>query len=98
MAAPDPALAAKRAILYLQALQRVRNAPDGTASAATLARLHKGSGLVNGVGLAGMHAQQARSLDDSSVTALMAGLDALRKKIAGGSTGGLAPPIYSQPF
>lgn len=97
VAAPDPALAAKRALLYLQALQRVRQAPDANVSARTLARLQKGSGLVHGVGLAGMGAQQARALDDTSVTALMSGLDALRKKIGGGSVNGIAP-IYSQSF
>ena len=90
VAAPDPALQAKRAILYLQALQRVRSQPDGTASAATLRRLHAGPG---GLGMGGIHVQQARALDDSSVTALMAGLAALRKKI-----GTSAAPIYSQPF
>lgn len=90
VAAPDPALAAKRAILYLQALQRARTAPEGTVSAATLARLHKGPG---GLGIGGTHVQAARQLDDTSVTALMAGLGALRKRLGSANQG-----IYSQPF
>lgn len=109
VAAPDPALEAKRAILWLQALQRVRSAPDGTASAGTLARLHAGPGggvaglqqlLGNRQGAirdltpgAGLHVQGARALDDTSVTSLMASLAALRKRL-----GTSAAPRYTQPF
>lgn len=107
VAAPDQALAAKRAILWLQALQRVRSAPDGTASARTLARLHAGPGGGSG-GLAalfgnhpanlpvrpegGIGAVQARSMQDSDAAVLMNGLDALRKRL-GAANGG----IYAQP-
>lgn len=90
VAAPDPALEAKRAILYLQALQRARTAPEGTLSAGTLARLHKGPG---GLGIGGTHAVDARRMDSGQVQALMAGLTELRKRI-----GPQQAPIYSQPF
>lgn len=94
VAAPDQALQAKRAILFLQALQRARTAPQGTPiSPRTLARLHGGSGLVNGVGLSGMDPAEARQMKDSDAAVLMSGLDALRKKL-----GSDAAPVYTQPF
>lgn len=91
------ALQAKRTILFLQALQRARTAPEGSLSARTLARLHAGGGRLNGVGLAGTHANDARQMDPAQVATLMSGLDELRKRIGGGQSNGIAP-IYSQPF
>lgn len=93
VAAPDPALAAKRAILFLQAFQRARTQPQGSLSAATLRRLHAGGGLVNGVGLAGTHAVDAQQMAQPQADTILSALGELRKRLGSGNQG-----IYAQPY